>query len=108
MKSVLLAAAALLLAEAGAAAAPSTASLSPAAARAGASVLASAPADPHAVTVKAAGDGRTDDTDAIQQAIDAARDKTGHGIVFLPSGRDRLTPTVLVRPGVTSTVRGRR
>ncbi|WP_445194133.1 glycosyl hydrolase family 28-related protein [Sphingomonas sp. Tas61C01] len=66
----------------------------------GASTLLSAPADPRAVTVKAKGDGRADDTAAIQRAIDAARDKTGHGIVFLPSGRYRLTRSILVPPGV--------
>ncbi|HEX8420103.1 MAG TPA: glycosyl hydrolase family 28-related protein [Sphingomonas sp.] len=75
---------------------------SPAAAQggAGASTLLSAPADPRAVTVKGKGDGRADDTAAIQRAIDAARDKTGHGIVFLPSGRYRLTRSILVPPGV--------
>ncbi|MGK6319266.1 glycosyl hydrolase family 28-related protein [Sphingomonas sp. DT-204] len=64
------------------------------------SVLPVAPNDPKAVTVRARGDGRADDTDAIQRALDAARDKTGHGIVFLPSGRYRLTRTVVVPPGV--------
>jgi sugar lactone lactonase YvrE len=59
-----------------------------------------APDEPRAVTVKARGDGRTDDTAAIQQALDAARDKTGHGLVFLPSGRYRLTRTVVVPLGV--------
>ena len=65
-----------------------------------ASVLLTRPADPHAVTVKAKGDGRADDTAAIQKAIDAARDATGHGIVFLPSGRYRLTRSILVPQGV--------
>jgi hypothetical protein len=37
---------------------------------------------------------------AVQSAIDAARDKTGHGVVFLPSGRYRLTRSLLVPPGV--------
>lgn len=64
------------------------------------SVLTSIPDDPRAVVAKAVGDGRADDTDAIQKAIDAARDKTGHGLVFLPSGRYRLTRTLLVPPGV--------
>ena len=75
---------------------------SPAAAQPGAagSTLLSAPADPRAVTVKGRGDGRADDTAAFQRAIDAARDKTGHGIVFLPSGRYRLTRSILVPPGV--------
>jgi hypothetical protein len=64
------------------------------------SVLLAAPDDPLAVTVKGVGDGRADDTDALQRAIDAARDKTGHGLVFLPSGRYRLTRSILVPPGV--------
>ncbi|KQV56902.1 MULTISPECIES: glycosyl hydrolase family 28-related protein [unclassified Caulobacter] len=64
------------------------------------SVLLSAPDDPRAVTVKGVGDGRADDTEAVQKAIDAARDKTGHGLVFLPSGRYRLSRTILVPPGV--------
>ncbi|MEW6390668.1 MAG: glycosyl hydrolase family 28-related protein [Pseudomonadota bacterium] len=64
------------------------------------SILTSIPDDPHAVVVKAVGDGRADDTDAVQKAIDAARDKTGHGLVFLPSGRYRLSRTLLVPPGV--------
>ena len=39
---------------------------------AGPSIYLTAPADPRAVTVKAAGDGRTDDSAAIQAAIDKA------------------------------------
>ncbi|MGH1560320.1 glycosyl hydrolase family 28-related protein [Caulobacter segnis] len=46
------------------------------------------------------GDGRADDTDAVQKAIDTAPDKTGHGLVFLPSGRYRLSRSLLVPPGV--------
>src|SRR3954469_5211246 len=64
------------------------------------SVLLAAPDDPRAITVKGVGDGRADDTQAVQQAIDAARDKTGHGLVFLPSGRYRLARSILVPPGV--------
>ncbi len=64
------------------------------------SVLATRPDDPAAVVVKARGDGRADDTAAIQRALDAARDKTGHGLVFLPSGRYRLTRTLVVPIGV--------
>jgi hypothetical protein len=64
------------------------------------SVLTAIPDDPRAVVAKAVGDGRADDTDAIQKAIDAARDKTSHGLVFLPSGRYRLSRTLLVPPGV--------
>jgi hypothetical protein len=64
------------------------------------SVLLTAPDDPNAISVKGVGDGRADDTDAVQRAIDAARDKTGHGVVFLPSGRYRLSRSILVPPGV--------
>lgn len=58
------------------------------------------PEEPRAITVKAVGDGRADDTDAIQKALSAARDKTGHGLVLLPSGRYRLTRSLLIPPGV--------
>ena len=64
------------------------------------SVFLTAPDDPRAVSVKGVGDGRADDTVAVQSAIDAARDKTGHGVVFLPSGRYRLSRSILVPPGV--------
>ena len=64
------------------------------------SFLLTAPDDPRAITVKGAGDGRADDTEAVQSAINAARDKTGHGVVFLPSGRYRLSRSILVPPGV--------
>ncbi|MBU4434539.1 MAG: glycoside hydrolase family 55 protein, partial [Alphaproteobacteria bacterium] len=64
------------------------------------SVLLTAPDEPRAISVVGVGDGRTDDTGAVQRAIDAARDKTGHGVVFLPSGRYRLTHSILVPPGV--------
>ena len=73
---------------------------SPAFAGATRSMLPTAPDDPRAITVKGVGDGRADDTDAVQSAIDAARDKTGHGLVFLPSGRYRLSRSILVPPGV--------
>ncbi len=72
----------------------------PALAMAGPSVLRAAPDDPRAIVVKAMGDGVADDTRAVQDAIDAARDKTGHGLVFLPSGRYRLSRSILVPPGV--------
>nr|WP_226896279.1 glycosyl hydrolase family 28-related protein [Polymorphobacter sp. PAMC 29334] len=64
------------------------------------STFATMPADPRAVTVHGVGNGRADDTDAVQSALDAAPDKTGHGIVFLPSGRYRLSRTLLVPAGV--------
>jgi sugar lactone lactonase YvrE len=64
------------------------------------SAFESAPADPRAVTVKAKGDGRADDTDAIQRAIDQAAEHGGGGLVFLPSGRYRISHTILVWPAV--------
>jgi hypothetical protein len=64
------------------------------------SAWSSTPADPRAVTVKGAGDGKADDTAAIQSAIAASRGRTGEGIVFLPSGRYRLTRSILVPQGV--------
>jgi len=88
--AALLAASALVPAGGAAAAVPES----------GPSVFPVAPAEPRAVTVKAAGDGRTDDTAAIQQAFDKARDSSGHGIVFLPSGRYRITRTLVVPAGV--------
>jgi hypothetical protein len=54
------------------------------------------PDDPHAVVVHARGDGRTDDSAAIQQAIDAAANKGEGGVVFLPSGRYRITKSILI------------
>jgi hypothetical protein len=56
----------------------------------------SMPADPRAVKVKAVGDGRTDDSTAIQEAINSASNHGEGGVVFLPSGRYRLTRTILV------------
>jgi hypothetical protein len=64
------------------------------------SAFESAPADPRAVTVKAKGDGRADDTDAIQRAIDQAAEHGGGGVVFLPSGRYRISHSILVWPAV--------
>ncbi|MDB6101429.1 MAG: SMP-30/Gluconolaconase/LRE domain protein, partial [Gammaproteobacteria bacterium] len=63
------------------------------------SALQSAPADPRAVTVKGKGDGRADDSDAIQRALDQAAEHGG-GVVFLPSGRYRISRTILVWPAV--------
>ena len=65
------------------------------------SSYATAPDDPTAVPVKAVGDGQTDDGAAIQAAIDAAAGAKGQGgIVFLPSGRYRITRTIFVWPAV--------
>src|SRR5436190_17909731 len=67
---------------------------------AGPSVYLTAPADPKAVTVRATGDGTADDTAALQQALDAVSNRGAGGIVYLPSGRYRLTRTIFVWPGV--------
>ena len=46
------------------------------------------------------GDGIADDSDAIQQAIDQVEATTKQGIVFIPSGRYRITKTIYVWPAV--------
>ncbi len=70
------------------------------AARSSTSIYRTAPADPRAINIRGVGDGRADDSAAIQQGIDAAA-KGGHGgIVFLPSGRYRISRTIVVRSGV--------
>lgn len=59
--------------------------------------------DPKAVYLDrfpAKGDGVTDDTEAIQQAIDRVREGASQGILFIPEGRYRLTKTLTVWPGV--------
>jgi hypothetical protein len=67
---------------------------------AGTSVFQTAPSDPRAVTVAGKGDGRADDTDAIQKALDAATEHSPGGVVFLPSGRYRISHTLLVSPAL--------
>ncbi|MGA1797274.1 glycosyl hydrolase family 28-related protein [Sphingomonas sp. 4RDLI-65] len=64
------------------------------------SVYLSAPNDPRAITVRGVGDGRADDSVAIQQAIDAAAVGGKGGVVFLPSGRYRISRTIFVRSAV--------
>src|ERR1700739_2237114 len=44
-------------------------------------------------------DGVTDDTAALQSAIDKIAETTHEGVVFLPSGRYRLTHTIHIWPG---------
>lgn len=46
------------------------------------------------------GDGTADDTDALQQAIDKVQETTNQGILFIPSGRYRLSKTVYIWPGI--------
>jgi len=59
--------------------------------------------DPKAVHVDAMGargDGIADDTGAIQAAIDRVQETTGHGVVFVPEGRYRITRTLNVWPSI--------
>ncbi|MHB1936289.1 MAG: glycosyl hydrolase family 28-related protein [Acidobacteriaceae bacterium] len=46
------------------------------------------------------GDGVADDSAAIQQAIDKVETTTKQGIVFIPSGRYRISRTIYVWPAV--------
>src|ERR1700758_1891352 len=46
------------------------------------------------------GDGTGDDTSALQQAIDKVAETRREGIVFLASGRYRLTRTIHIWPGI--------
>jgi hypothetical protein len=58
------------------------------------------PDDPRAVVVHAKADGVQDASDALQAAIDSAANNRAGGVVFLPSGRYRLTRTLLIPVGV--------
>src|SRR3954452_21025123 len=62
------------------------------------SVYLSVPPDPAAVQV--ARDGSSDDTHAIQSAIDQARNNGSGGVVFLPSGHYKITKTLFIWPAV--------
>src|SRR5438067_253335 len=65
------------------------------------SAFASRPDDPRAVPLTGAvGDGKADDSAAIQAAIDKAAADREEGIVFVPQGRYRLTRTIYVWPAV--------
>ncbi|HXN28907.1 MAG TPA: glycosyl hydrolase family 28-related protein [Candidatus Acidoferrales bacterium] len=46
------------------------------------------------------GDGIADDSAVLQQAIDKVRETTNQGILFVPSGRYRLTRTIYIWPGI--------
>jgi len=46
------------------------------------------------------GDGSSDDSAAIQAAIDRVESQYGEGIVFVPEGRYRITRTIYVWPSV--------
>src|ERR1700756_1393850 len=45
-------------------------------------------------------DGQADDTDAIQRAINQEQETNNEGVVFIPSGRYRLTRTLYIWPGI--------
>jgi len=64
------------------------------------SVYQTMPNDPRAIVVRGVADGRADDTAAIQAAIDKAVGGYSGGVVFLPSGRYRITRSLLVPPAV--------
>ena len=71
----------------------------------GQSVYPQRPEDGHAVYLTrqdfgAQGDGRADDSAALQRAIDRAQETVHHGIVFVPEGRYRLTRTIHVWAGI--------
>ena len=46
------------------------------------------------------GDGVADDSAALQQAIDKVQESTNQGILFVPSGRYRVTKTIYIWPGI--------
>src|SRR5258707_14513432 len=46
------------------------------------------------------GDGVADDSDVLQQAINKVQQTTNQGILFLPSGRYRVTKTIYIWPGI--------
>jgi sugar lactone lactonase YvrE len=48
----------------------------------------------------AKGDGTSDDTDALQRAINAVADEHHEGILFIPSGHYRITHTLFVWPSI--------
>jgi sugar lactone lactonase YvrE len=71
----------------------------------GASVITTRLDEPNAVYLEAPafdvrGDGKTDDSAALQAAIDKAAGTSGTSIVLVPSGRYRLTRTIYVWSGV--------
>jgi pectate lyase-like protein/SMP-30/gluconolaconase/LRE-like protein len=69
------------------------------------SVFLMRPDDPHAVYLErgsfgAAGDGKGDDTAAIQAAIDRVQETTGEGVVFVAEGRYRISRTIHLWTGI--------
>jgi hypothetical protein len=45
-------------------------------------------------------DGKADDSEALQAAIDKAQETTHEGILFIPEGRYRITRTIYGWPGI--------
>ena len=68
------------------------------------SIYTERPPDPLAVVADASaglhGDGTTDDTVALQSAIDRVAETTGPGLVFLPGGRYRISKTIYLWSGI--------
>jgi hypothetical protein len=63
------------------------------------------PDDEHAVYLTrhdfgAQGDGESDDSEAVQHAIDRVQETTHHGLVFVPDGRYRLARAIHVWAGI--------
>lgn len=54
--------------------------------------------EPSEFAVKA--DGIADDSAALQQAINRVQEKTNQGLLFIPSGRYRLSRTIYIWPGI--------
>ncbi|HEY3384199.1 MAG TPA: glycosyl hydrolase family 28-related protein [Vicinamibacterales bacterium] len=72
-------------------------------ARAGSSYYTARLSDPKAVHLEAfgaKGDGVTDDSGAIQRAVDRVQETVGQGVLFVPEGRYRLTRTIDVWPSI--------
>jgi sugar lactone lactonase YvrE len=70
---------------------------------AGSSYYTGRPVDRKAVdldTSGAKGDGVTDDSDAIQRAIDRVQETIGQGVAFVREGRYRITKTIYVWPSI--------
>ena len=77
------------------------AAIASATAQPGTSAFVGMPDDPRAVHLTGAvGDGKADDSAAIQAAIDKAAADREEGIVFIPQGRYRITRTLYVWPAV--------
>ncbi len=68
------------------------------------SIYTERPPDPLAVVADSSaglhGDGVADDTAALQSAIDRVAETTGQGLVFLPSGRYRISKTIYLWSGI--------